>query len=395
MTYYIDNKNGKADASGISPEDPLCCYKSIELKDGDTVLFCRGNLYREKLLTVPNVKYAAYGEGEQPTFCVSTDISSDWEETETENVWLCKTPIRGEVGNLIFNKNECTATLRWERGDLCRQGDFWDSRYGMASKPAEQTLLLYSTGDPAKVYSHIEAASYADRHCADIKNGNTFDGLCFMNSGVHALAGSADNVTVQNCTFRNIGGCVWSAELRIRFGNAVEFWRRGNNILIELCLFFDIYDSCVTHQGPGERTEPTENFICRYNIFRTYGMAAFEYRDKMPIASSFHNNICSHAGEGFAMLGEGTPRRSEIYPEPMGHHIFLWRMDQPTAGGSLDIRDNTFDSSPAGAAVYSRISPSAEAQITLQNNSYCEECLFAVKFGGKIYEDGNSFEKNR
>ncbi len=380
MIYYIDNINGKKDACGTSPEHPLSDYKELYPARGDTVLFRRGSFYREKLATCPHVTYGAYGEGDAPVFCVSTDVTDAWEPTDRENIWRCTRSVFGEVGNFIFNENECTATLRWTRQELSAQGDFWDSRYSKASKPADQELLLYSVGRPDTVYSHIEAASYAGRHCADIKDGNVFDGLCFMNSGVHALAGTADNVVIRNCKFFNIGGCVWSLELRIRFGNGVEFWERGDHILVEHCHFRNIYDSCVTHQGPAERTVPTTDFICRNNIFDTYGMAAFEYRDKMPIASSFENNRCENAGCGFAMLGEGIPRRSEIYPEPMGHHIFLWRIDDPTSGGSLKIENNIFGASPVGAAIYSRISPSAEAQLSVKGNTYSSTALIPPEF---------------
>ena len=62
-------------------------------------------------------------------------------------------------------------------------------------------------------------------------------------------------------------------------------------------------------------------------------MAAYEQRDKMPIYAEFCNNICEDAGEGFSCLGEIMPRRSEIWPQPMGHHIFLWKMTEAMENG--------------------------------------------------------------
>ncbi|MBR4000249.1 MAG: hypothetical protein IKI93_18120, partial [Clostridia bacterium] len=55
---------------------------------------------------------------------------------------------------------------------------------------------------------------------------------------------------------------------------------------------------------------------------------------------------------------------------PMGHHIFLWRINAATEGGSLVIARNTFESAPIGAAIYSIISPDAEAQMTVCDNTY-------------------------
>ena len=54
-------------------------------------------------------------------------------------------------------------------------------------------------------------------------------------------------------------------------------------------------------------------------------MAAYEQRDALPQNAVFSNNVCMDAGEGFSKQGEIMPRKSEIWPQPMGHHIFFWR----------------------------------------------------------------------
>ena len=87
------------------------------------------------------------------------------------------------------------------------------------------------------------------------------------------------------------------------------------------------------------------------------------------------------------MLGEVLPRKSEIWPQPMGHHIFLWRIPEATDGGSLLIADNTFEDAPVGAAIYSIISPEAEAQITLDNNAYTRNSVLLNRFGGENFND--------
>ncbi|MBE6634088.1 MAG: hypothetical protein E7620_07095 [Ruminococcaceae bacterium] len=388
-TYYIDLLNGCADADGLSPSHARNAYADLPLEAGDTVLFRCGSFVRDCLHTVPFVRYGAYGDGELPTFCGSLDVSrpTDWAETQTPNVWKCLTAMPGDVGNLVFNENDCTATLRWEMRDLRCQGDF----YGHGTVPTEQTktkdeqttLYLYSAGNPALVYSHIEAVPYNHRQLVKLRQGITLEDLRFINSGVHGMAGQGDHITVRGCVFENIGGCPWSRELRIRFGNGLEIWHFGNHILVEDCFFKNVYDSCVTHQGPGEDTRPAEHFICRHCVFDTYGMAAFEYRDKLPVASVFEENVCLNAGCGFAMLGEELPRKSEIWPQPMGHHIFLWRIPSPTEGGSLRISGNRFGAAPVGAAIYSIISPEAEAQITLENNLYTPNSTLLVRFGGE------------
>jgi len=397
-TYYIDVKNGNNSFDGLSPEKPKKDQASINVKPDDKVLFKRGSFIRGILSTVEGaegapVTYGAYGEGAKPTFCGSTDVSSvnDWTETDTKNVWKCLKAIPGDVGNFVFGEGECTAAFRWNKEDLSEQGDFYDSRFAQGEQYrrnySEQKVLLYSEKNPAEYYGHIEAVSYAGRVMGVLRSNMIIEDLRIINSGVHGLAGAGKNVTVRNCDFENIGGCGWNRELKIRFGNAVEFWTYAENVLIEKCSFKNVYDSCVTHQGPGEKTIPALRFDCRGNTFDTYGMAAFEYRDKLPIDSSFTDNVCKNAGCGFAMLGEELPRKSEIWPQPMGHHIFLWRIPYATEGGNLTISGNEFGPAPVGAAIYSIISPEAEAQMTVDNNKYTKNDVLLNRFGGENFAE--------
>lgn len=396
--YYIDKLNGNNALDGLSPETARAEYTDISVGEGDTILFKRGSFYRDMLHAKAHVAYGAYGEGEKPTFCGSFDVSlpEDWETTDRENVWKCTKPIIGDVGNIVYNESDCTATFRWELEELCGQGDFFDERnyLGDRHKPArdEKTLYVYSVGNPGTVYSHIEAIAYHTRQLVGLADGMSFDSLRFINSGVHAMAGQGNNITVRDCVFENIGGCAWNKDLKIRFGNGFEIWHRGNDILLENCSFKNVYDSCVTHQGPGELTEATKNFVCRNCRFDTYGMAAFEYRDKLPINSSFTGNTCLNAGCGFAMLGEELPRYSEIWPQPMGHHIFMWRIPEATEGGDLVIKNNYFGPAPVGAAMYSIISPEAEAQVTLDDNKYTKNDILLNRWGGENYNDLEAYK---
>jgi hypothetical protein len=316
-TYYVDNVYGTDTGSGLVPECAVLNYKIIPLAAGDTILFKCGTIYRESLKIIGGVDglpitYGSYGEGTLPTFCGSVDVSStaDWIETECENVWRLLREIPTDVGNFVFNNDECTATLCWDKSELSGQGDFFDSRISECNNHSGRTIspeeiLMYSVGNPAKVYQHIEAVPYGERTLCKLKSNVIIDGLCFMNSGVHGITGVGDtkNVTVRNCVIKNIGGCGWSREGRIRFGNGIEFWIGAENILIDGNLFKNVYDSCATHQGPDGETPPARSFHCRNNVFDTYSMAAFEYRAQMMVNSSFEGNVCRHAGCGFGMLG--------------------------------------------------------------------------------------------
>ena len=394
-TYYIDFLSGSDQNSGLSPNEAKKSQESIKPLAGDTVLFKCGTSHKGRLNIVGGeeglpICYGAYGEGDAPVFYGSEDLSCEeiWKKTERENVWVCTKSIDGDVGNFLLD-GECSATLRWSEDELCSEGDFFDSRFADGEQRrrnySEQRLLFYSKENPAKRYKSIECMPYGKRVLGVICSNIVIEDICFKNSGVHALAGAGKNVTVRRCRFENIGGCAWNSDLKIRFGNAVEFWNYAENVVVEDCSFERIYDSCVTHQGEGELLLPATNFICRNNIFDTYGMAALELRDIVARGFYFNDNLCKNAGCGFAMLGEELPRKSEIWPLPMGHHVFLWRMDRATDGGYVEIKNNDFGNAPVGAAIYSIISLEAEKQFAISNNKYQKSDGLLIRFCGEDF----------
>lgn len=374
MIYYMDPLQGDDTWAGISPDCPRKDYRQLQLQPGDTVLFRRGSIIRDTLDRVAGapgqpITYGAYGEGINPIFCGCVDVRQreKWVE-EAPNIWRYTELALPEVGNVIFDCGKGCGTLRWEEALLTQQGDWFDSTMGLQGEPVEsRRFLLYSEGNPADVYGRIECsrAKYVVSPNAD---WTVCEDLCFF-GGMHAMAYGADHVRIRRCSFAYIGGAVWSRERRIRYGNAVEFWEHGEDIVVENCYFDNVYDSCITHQGPHGKCEPAKKLIMRNNLCMRYGMGAYEARDRMLLASEFTGNICVDAGGGFGAQGDTVPRNSEIYPQPMGHHVFLWRMDGAEENGCFTISDNVFYDA-AGAAIYSIIDPGAEAQMVLKYNRY-------------------------
>ncbi len=393
MTYYIDLLHGSPDAPGTCPDCARLTYRDLNLAPGDTVLFKRGTFVRDILTRKPGAKdqpitYGAYGEGENPVFCGSVDVSDPalWKETRA-HVWQYQGKLSSEVCNFIYDNGRTGATLRWDEGLLSAQGDWYDTSMGTregGSYKTEQKVYIWSDGNPGEVYSHIECAVWGNRWMSGNADWTVTEDLCFYGSGVHGMAGGADNVVIRRCSFCFIGGAVWNKQLKIRFGNAIEFWDHGENILIEDCYFNNIYDSCITHQGSG-KCLPAKNLVMRGNLCINYGMGAYEGRDRMSIASAFNDNLCIHAGGGFSAFGDTKPRNSEIYPQPMGHHVFMWRIPKKTDGGYLEFARNKFYNA-AGAAMFSYIAKEAEEQMDMHDNVYWteNETLFQT-MSGKYY----------
>lgn len=377
MIYYIDFNHGSPDADGLTPETARQTYTDLAIEPGDTVLFKRGSWIRDCLYRKPGapgkpITYGAYGNGENPVFIGSVDVSDPamWKEIR-QNVWVYQGKLDSEACNFIFDDGRIGGTLRWEEAYLCAQGDWYDSTMGHrdgGKDGAGQQVFLYSVGNPGEVYSHIECATWGQGRMSLNQDWTVTEDLCFWGSGVHGFAGGADNVVIRRCSFCFIGGAVWNRQLGIRFGNAIEFWDHGENILIEDCYFNNIYDSAITQQGSGGCL-PATNLIMRGNLFIAYGMGAYEGRDRMLIGSSFNDNLCIQAGYGFTGFGDTKPRHSEIYPQPMGHHVFMWRIPNPTEGGSFEVARNHFYEA-TGAAMYAIIGKEADGQMHLHDNIY-------------------------
>jgi len=250
-------------------------------------------------------------------------------------------------------------------------------------------MLLYSRGNPGRFYRSIEAAVFGERSVCRAFEHVIFEDLAFRYSGVHGFASiNVHHVEMYRCDFEYIGGVVWDRAQRIRLGNAFELWDDCHDVIMADCFCREIYDSCFTHQGPGEQCHVAYNLQVTGNRFEKYGMAAYEARDKVTAGMVFADNACLDAGLGFAMQDETPPRRSEIWPQPMGHHLFIWRMPEASEGGRIKVKNNVFGAAPYGAHVYSIVSAEAEAQFLFENNRYeSEDVLMTARWGGENHAD--------
>ena len=400
QTYHIDPVAGDDANDGLAPSRPLKTYATREFTGGDTVLFKRGSVIRDAMHTRNGteqapITYGAYGEGDKPAFLGSVPAGdpAHWVE-ERPGLWRYTGTFPSEVCNLIFNNGQSCGNLRWRMEDLQQPGEWHYTGIGMssagegASGPAPRNRVLYlcSPTNPGLAYASIECALWGQRRLVSGHHFVILENLSFRNAGVHAYQDfHAYQVVIRNCDFRFIGGAVWHRERRIRFGNAVEFWDGANDITVEGCLFDNIYDSGVTHQG-GETRNIPERLYFRNNVFMDCGMSAYECREPSQEVY-FEHNTCVNAGGGFSMQGETPPRQSEIHPQPMGHHVFIWRIDPNTQPGYVYIRHNVFSEAPYGAAIYSVIDPSDERKFFLDHNDYWQTTGdLLIHMGGRSYQ---------
>lgn len=382
-TYYVDNILGNNACCGTDAAHPVSDYRVLKIKPGDKILFRRGCVFRDFILSpdgTPNrpVFWGAYGEGDSPRFLGSVDLSDEkyWHKKE-KDIWECTAYLTSEVCNIIFNGGSSWGRLAWEYDEMKKQGDWYYTHIGFTNRPCPQEYLnkprrlyLYSEKNPAVFYKNIECALFGERALAFGKNHVVFDNIDFMYSGVHGYLGiDTSYITIKNCGFYFIGGAVWERKRKIRFGNAVELWNSANNITVENCRFDNIYDSCFTTQGCTEYVTP-QKITFTNNECSNFGMAAYELRDRITYDTVFSHNYCHHAGMGFSAQSDERPRNSEIYPEPMGHNIFIWRIENITPRGSVTVSNNRFGETAFGSPIYSKAALLPSQQIKFSNNTF-------------------------
>lgn len=267
--WYIDSaaKGG----NGLTPEAPLSTWDGLTLLPGDTILLKRGSLFRKSILSPSGepgapIVWGAYGEGNAPVISGSLDYSSseNWSEI-SDGIWEAKGLPRDEICALFFNSGTSFGTLRWDPSELKDPGDWYFSYYASNGKipaDAKLQLLVAAPENPGSYWSDIEVAPYRDRRLASAKHDVTIQDIAFKNAGIHGFAATdTARISILRCRFENIGGGVWSAKLKIRFGNGIEFWNSAEDNRVEDCAFIQIYDSAVTHQGGGEYPVPAGSAI--------------------------------------------------------------------------------------------------------------------------------------
>lgn len=303
--YYVSFSEGDDSNDGLSPETP---WKTIEkvryftFNEGDAVYFKRGDEWRSiYALGVQNgVSYSAYGEGAKPLFNRSLDASetSDWEETEWDNIYkYVGSTIGGfetNVGAIIFDKgrawgiyvsaivdkyddaNAQYAGQRVDNGAVFNGLEFYaipphtefagpqDLKGNLEfyhDMTADELYLYCRDGNPAEVFDSVEIVRR--QHGIIVKEGPAtnivIENIAVYGAGIHGISfGSVNNVTIQYCTFKWIGGSVQYApgasstfkrNFAIRYGNAVESYGSNYNFTMHHNYASQVYDCCWTAQS--------------------------------------------------------------------------------------------------------------------------------------------------
>ena len=421
-TYYVSNE-GDDQNDGRTPETAwrtLARVSSAELASGDGVLFRRGDLFRGKVKTKPCVSYGAYGTGPKPKLYGWDRALGDptlWELVDKDHrIWLWKEKIL-DPGTLVFNEGEAHSYKHipsYKNGKfVCRNdeskvfdmatemtGDldiYWHFEELLTTTPSrgesfpipdmtEQSLgdlyLRCDRGNPAEVFSSIEAVTRRVLFSIAANENVRIDNLCMKYVGIHAVAaggGLVKGLTVTNCEIGWIGGTIQhyfgtdpnypegGRGTVTRFGNGVEIYGSCDRYTVENCYFYQSYDAGMTHQITtfGKKHTMT-NVLYKNNLVEkcVYSIEYFLDMNEGDVESYMKNieisgNILRHAGEGW-----GQQRHNVHTPS----HIKGW--SYKNVASEYSVHDNLFDRS--AYRLVHLVAEKGESCPKMWNNTYVQ-----------------------
>ena len=400
--YYVSNK-GDDNNDGKTPDTAWATLQKVseaELNPGDYVLFERGGYFRGAMTAKDGVTYSAYGEGEKPVICGSTEDGADpskWTEV-AKNIWVYETVFEKDIGTIVFNHGEAYA-VKWlvyknKEGvlqefkrktlwngvtTLTEDLHFWHNNAGYEG--TDRKVYLYSEKNPGERFSSIEFLRRVNG--IGISGDNvTIDNLAIKYVGAHGVgSGTKNGLTVQNCEFKWIGGSIHfvfsgyqgtQMDRPVRFGNGVEIYGGCRDYTIKDCYFYQIYDAAITHQynfadSPGSMKDFGHyNVLYKDNVME-YSVYSIEYFiGNVPADNVSHydnvvydGNLMWYAGEG---LGSQRPDETQC------SHIKGWGHHNPVKNFVIKNNALVYSTSMLIHTSYRNINDNGEIGVKLENN---------------------------
>ena len=304
--YYFDSVNGSDFHNGRSAEK---AFKSLEmmnkirLKAGDMVYIACGSEYRGQLKCREGVTYLSYGSGEKPTFLgsVSAVKEKKWKKTDVPNVWVYNQKFDDDVGNIIFDGGKAVG-LKQITGIFGFKGSVEELKSDLSfwHNTENKKVYLYSEQNPAVRFREIEFALC--RHVVNLAKGVTVDGLRVLYGGAHGITGGNYDVTVRNCEIGWTGGSIQpDIDHVVRYGNGIEFWADSENVLVENCHIYQIYDAGITFQSSED--SKIKNITFKNNVIEkcTYSLEYFNGEGGLMENILIDSNTFRDAGMGWGV----------------------------------------------------------------------------------------------
>ena len=332
-TYYVDATNGNDFNNGLSPETAwktISKVNSMNFKPGDTILFKRGEIWREQLI-VPSsgtegnpITFGAYGEGEKPIIHGGIIIPNDnWNGPDANGVYSYT-----YTRTIIFIAED-GEPLKKASDATCADGNwYWND---------VNNILYYkpTSGDPS---NHV-VERISDARCINADNRqhivceNLHLNLCYAGVSGSAFAQSIIDIVVSNC---EISKCRMGILFFARNGHDNSNIILSNNVLTNNGE--SIYFSSLGALGG---TEKNIGHIIENNVIQDTGYAT---------SSLFWNDIIDGDVEamGFQNLNNSEVIGNQIIGGAPNGGIVVWTNPSSTSDSNSFLRNYIKDVLGAG-----------------------------------------------
>lgn len=374
-TYYVSADGTSTDGTDINNPMSLAEANNKTYYGNEKVLFKCGDTFygtinfnveasEDKMFYI-----GSYGEGEKPIISgANILINRDaWELYGNEMYKL-------DLSD--YSNFEGIGETYWDPYNIGFIEDEQGNIYGARKSTKEELENEYEfycednyfyikcKGNPSDELGNIKFAPRND--LVKVTSNTIIDGLNIQYTGAHGIVKKNEelnNVYIHDCIVQNIGGTVQNKNTFTRYGNGIEFWNQGENILVENCIIRNTYDAGFTFQGSSVTTG-FENIVARNNIFIncTYSVEIFCRNDSLGDEGigigiskcDITNNISINQGSGW-----GYEVRPNKYTSS---ELVIWNLPQEKTG--LTIRNNTYYNSRNIKYYY----PNKEVENILKND---------------------------
>jgi len=356
--------NGDDTKDGKTPETAWRTLSRLNagLPSGGTALLRCGDVFYGQLAVPGGVDrahrtvVASFGDGPKPVISGTKNLRDDpgiWHVhfAFDHNRWSMDlndpsnyTGLESSNANpgFLLVDGKLMPWKRYSRYDVNEQWDF----AGEGGR-----LYVHSTNNPALLSHDIRVA--VEVRCIRLRSHTAVSNIAVRATGGHGiLAGwekePTTDIAISDCEFENIGGSelvgfgTTHDDLRVRYGNGVEFGSNCADAIVERCVFSGIYDVAFTMQG--FPTTTSWHDIHMRNCIVRDSSQAFEVwcQGAAPgvgfVRCSFTGNRTVNVGGGWGALVR--PNRHTATP------LLMYAMETDTI--DIDVSGNTFENAPRG-----------------------------------------------
>lgn len=323
---------------------------TARLRRGDVfygTLEVKGGIDRDHRTTV-----TSFGEGPKPVISCTKNLRDDpgiWDSKfPNYNIWsmdLTNPANYTGVGSADANPGFLLvdgAVMPWKRFSRYDVNGQWD----FAGEDGR--LYVYSTDNPALLSHDIRVA--VRENGVKLHSHTVVCDLAVRAVGAHGMfagwsATPTTDIRISDCFFENIGGSElvnYSPEIRVRYGNGVEFGSNCADAVVERCEFRGVYDVAFTMQGYPSAIG-WKDISMRDCLVADCSQAFEIWCRKAPPGMGFEN--CSFTGNRTVNVGGGwgaltRPNRQCATP------LLVYYTETDTM--DIDVSGNTFENAPRG-----------------------------------------------